>query len=56
MQSNVTYLSYTRGKIYTICSDDLDEKEKELFDLVSKFEIESKYASLEGIAKTTFEE
>lgn len=55
MQSNVTYLNYTRGNIYVICEDVLDEKEKELFSLVSKFEIQSKYASLEGIAKTTFE-
>ncbi len=56
MQNNVTYLNYTRGNIYIICEDNLEEKEKQLFDLVSKFEIQSKYASLEGIAKTTFEE
>ena len=53
MSRNVSYMSYTRGNVYILREDELEEQEIELFKLVAGHQIVSNYASLEGITKTT---
>ncbi|MEG2275258.1 MAG: glucoamylase family protein [Clostridia bacterium] len=56
MLRNVSYMSYTKGNVYILREDELDQREVQLFKLVAGLEIDSNYASLEGIAKTAFNE
>lgn len=49
--SKIVYTSYTRGNIYVVNLESLNENEKDLFDFVSRFKIDDIDIFKDGIAK-----